>query len=126
MTEVIEPSGPVSSQEFETLITTSLLLLKRNLKGISICGSLPPGVPESFYVTIAQNKPDGAVLLLDALNADCLMTAKVDIIKINLDEARKMMNDYESDYETIGLNIHRMFPVLIVAITSGAGGLIIF
>lgn len=97
------------------------------LKGIAICGTLPPGVPPNFYVEIAKNKPQGVILLLDALNEKCLETGQVDILKINGDEANALMTSQNGCFhsnsqsiEGLGLRIIKEFPVRIVAITNGA------
>jgi fructose-1-phosphate kinase PfkB-like protein len=58
-----------------------------------ILGTVPPGIPVSFYPLVAKLKPENHTILLDATNIECLMTGRVDILKINGAEARSLVND---------------------------------
>ncbi|KAJ3039904.1 hypothetical protein HDV00_011687 [Rhizophlyctis rosea] len=123
MTELIEPAGRVGADERERLESLALLLLKDpKLEAIALCGSLPPGITGSTYTLIAEHKPDKCVLLLDACNdVDCLKTGKVDILKINSEEAAVLAGHAvdHSDLMAIGKYIMSKVKIQILAITNG-------
>lgn len=70
-----------------------LIVESSSLEGIALCGTLPPGLNGSIYSLIAHLKPAGCTLLIDAYqNAECLDTGKIDILKVNAEESRKLAN----------------------------------
>jgi fructose-1-phosphate kinase PfkB-like protein len=90
MTELIEPAGRVDAESRNKLESLALQVIKSwpNLECIALCGTLPPGISGSTYTLIAENKPDHVWLFLDAYqDISCLKTGKVDILKINSEEA---------------------------------------
>ncbi|MBR4675328.1 MAG: hypothetical protein IKP00_12750 [Victivallales bacterium] len=68
VTELIEPSGNVSDAEQEALLT----LIKSRISefGAVVCsGTVPPGVPSSFYASVAEAAiRQGIPFVLDAVN----------------------------------------------------------
>lgn len=93
MTELIEPAARVDAKDREILEQTikKLVTGSPQMEAIALCGTLPPGITGHIYTLVAQMKPPSIVLLLDAYqNAECLSTGKVDILKINAEEARVM------------------------------------
>ena len=87
VTELIEPSGRVTQAQVEALRA----LLQATLPGmaaVALCGTLPPGVPESFYADLAgAARRGGAMVLLDGMTgAGLALAAGVDLLKLNLGE----------------------------------------
>ncbi|KAJ3053565.1 hypothetical protein HK097_003942 [Rhizophlyctis rosea] len=124
MTELIEPAGRVGAEERELLEKWAVTLLKDpKLEAIALCGSLPPGITGSTYTLIAENKPEKCVLLLDACSdVDCLKTGKVDILKINSEEAAVLAGMAVTDPEdllSIGKHLIKTRKIKILAITNG-------
>ena len=68
VTELIEPSGSVSDAEQSSLLT----LIKERISefGAVVCsGTVPPGVPPSFYASVAEAAiQQGIPFVLDAVN----------------------------------------------------------
>jgi fructose-1-phosphate kinase PfkB-like protein len=91
------------------------------LEGIALCGTLPPGLPGTIYSTIAKMKPKGSIVLLDAYqNIEVLSTGKVDILKINCEEAKKMASlDDDDDVLDAAASILSTHNLKILAITDG-------
>jgi fructose-1-phosphate kinase PfkB-like protein len=90
MTELIEPAGRVEPENRKTVerIAQALVSQSPQMKCIALCGSLPPGITGSTYSYIATCKPSNVLLFLDAYkDVDCLATGKVDVLKINAEEA---------------------------------------
>jgi len=91
-TELIEPSAPILPGEAAPLLAKALETLARgDVAGLALCGTYPPGVDESFYVTLAQSKGQ-AILLLDSYQQipAVLATGRVDILKVNVHELRSL------------------------------------
>jgi fructose-1-phosphate kinase PfkB-like protein len=91
-TELIEPSATILPGEVEKLLaSTSQFLSEGEVSGLALCGTWPPGVDESFYVTLAQSKGN-AILLLDSYRdiSAVLATGHVDILKLNAGELRSL------------------------------------
>jgi fructose-1-phosphate kinase PfkB-like protein len=81
-------------QEKEILENISQQLVQSpRLEGIALCGSLPGGVTGSTFSTIIENKTPNTVVFLDACSElDVLKTGKVDILKVNSEEATYIAN----------------------------------
>ena len=96
-TELIDPSGSVSEAELSGLlekITTSLDT--GGIGGLALCGTTPPGA-DKLYGAMAQSlmadaSRDGVLLLLDGFkNVDAVLASgRVDVLKINVDEAKAL------------------------------------
>ncbi len=118
-------------QEKEILENISQQLVRSpRLEGIALCGSLPGGVTGTTFSTIIENKTASTVVFLDACkDLDVLKTGKVDILKVNSEEAisiasleyiySALKSRYAADLVEIGLEILKLYPIKIVAITNG-------
>jgi fructose-1-phosphate kinase PfkB-like protein len=139
MTELIEPAGRVELAERNLIENRvkELISNSKRLEGIALCGTLPPGITGSIYSLIATMKPRGCVVLLDAYqNIECLNTGKVDVLKINTEEARKLVNEYpkftrhgdEDDWTVpeLGKWILMRYKLPLLAITDGPGSAFLF
>jgi len=127
MTELIEPSAEISSEEkkaFETSVLEMFNDPQNNIELISLCGSLPKGLDGSTYEFIVKNSPENTFVFLDvAKSADCMKTGKVDAIKINFEEAynlcpKDLIQD-KKDIHSIGKVLMSLYPVKVVAVTDG-------
>jgi fructose-1-phosphate kinase PfkB-like protein len=94
-TELIDPSGSISSAELEGLIAKTSARIGQSapgggqIRGVALCGTSPPGA-DSLYASVARSMADDNVLLLlDGHKgvSETLATGRVDVLKINLDEA---------------------------------------
>lgn len=76
-------------QERDILENISQQLVQSpRLEGIALCGSLPGGVTGSTFTTIIEHKKQSTIVFLDACkDLDVLKTGKVDILKVNSEEA---------------------------------------
>ncbi|KAJ3255784.1 hypothetical protein HK103_006042 [Boothiomyces macroporosus] len=123
MTELIEPAGRIEIKERQILEETIKKIVpnSKRLEGIALCGTLPPGLSGSTYSLIAQLKPDDCVVLLDAYqNIECLNTRKVNILKINSEESRKLVGAHEDmDLVDVAKTILQQYQLRILAITDG-------
>jgi fructose-1-phosphate kinase PfkB-like protein len=66
------------------------------LQAIALCGTFPTGIDGTLYDFLVRLKPSSCILLLDAYRGieATLKSTAVDILKINGDEARALMNWY--------------------------------
>ena len=86
MTELIEPSSrvPLESRDYLENLILNIVESNQHLECIALCGSLPPGITGSTYTHIANAKPDGVLLFLDACQElDVLKTGKVPLFSQN-------------------------------------------
>ncbi|KAI8903171.1 hypothetical protein EDD86DRAFT_278861 [Gorgonomyces haynaldii] len=118
-----EPAGRVDAEERQKLekLATQLLTSSPKLEGIALCGTLPAGITGSTYINIAQLKPPNCLLFLDAFqNIEVLDTGKVDILKINAEEARYLTRSSdEEDLTPVAIKIFEQYHIKILAITNG-------
>lgn len=131
MTELIvkvlnqEPAGKVDASEKNLIESTvkHLITSSKRLEGIALCGTLPPGLTGSTYSLIAQMKPHKCFVLLDAYqNIECLNTGKINILKINSEESRKLLGVHEDvDVITVAKQILSIYKLQMLAITDGPG-----
>jgi fructose-1-phosphate kinase PfkB-like protein len=121
MTELIEPAAPVDADAFEKMkLLIDDLAHSNKLRAIALCGTLPPGVPSSIYTLIATKKPDNVLIILDAYqNIECLLSGKIDILKINAEEARIIGKNSSHNLVEVGYSILKIYHVSILAITNG-------
>ena len=87
-TELIEPSGKISSSEV-TALKKKLSALLKKAKLATISGTLPPGVPENFYNWIITEAAKNNVrVLTDICNAPMksAVSARPYLIKMNHEE----------------------------------------
>jgi fructose-1-phosphate kinase PfkB-like protein/pantothenate kinase len=111
MTELIEPSGTVSASSAAQLLL-QIAALVPTLRGVALCGTLPPGVGPDFYVHVSQYLRSDAVLLVDAaakVSRDVLQTGRCDVLKVNADELRELCGDAASH------TLHGLAELLVLA-----------
>lgn len=119
MTELIEPSAPIpesSLGELEKLFFSQI----QNYDGIAICGTFPPGVPDTLYSEFAAAaKQCGLKILLDSYqNVQPILKVGVDILKINRDELLTLAGVKST--ESAMMEVMTRFPIHCLAITDGA------
>ncbi|KAK6097452.1 hypothetical protein MT418_003071 [Batrachochytrium dendrobatidis] len=123
MTQLIEPAARVEAAQSVQLekLVRDVISNSPKIEAIALCGTLPPGLTGSTYTLIAQLKPPGVVLLLDAYQfPDCLLTGNVDILKINAEESRLLASMGEdADLIEVGKKLHSMYRVRFIAVTNG-------
>ncbi|KAJ1566426.1 hypothetical protein HK096_001475, partial [Nowakowskiella sp. JEL0078] len=132
MTELIEPSAKLSTTEkakIEEWIKD--ILSNPRIKGVALCGSFPPGLSPNTYHFISScllpnNIVDRPVLFVDAVSdLDCLKSGRIDILKINADEASNLLgkgsflSDSKFDLENLALEVSNSFRIPTVALTNG-------
>ena len=91
VTEVIEPSGPVEADQVEAMRRV-LRNAVANCAAVAICGTCPPGVPDSLSAEAsAEAKAAGAIVILDAVSPVApTLAGGVDVLKVNADELRRL------------------------------------
>ncbi|KAI8895693.1 Ribokinase-like protein [Globomyces pollinis-pini] len=129
--ELIEPAGRVEISEKQIIEQTAKQLITNSpkLEAIALCGTLPPGLNGSTYSFITQLKPQNCVVLLDAFqNIECLSSGKVNILKINSEESRKLTGYYDDSVTLVdvGKTILRNYKLPILAITDGPSVALLF
>jgi tagatose 6-phosphate kinase len=119
-TELIEPSAPVPLARVEALRAKILAVLPR-LAGVALCGSAPPGVPETFYREVAQAaRAAGALVVLDSpTGVGPALEAGVDILKINAAELRLLTGC--DNLETAARHCLERYRVRWLGVTAGPG-----
>lgn len=120
MTELIEPS-PVISPEESIRLMRKILPGISTFNGIAICGTFPPGVPESFYAEIIAAAKNKIPVFLDAFKGvnQALQNAP-DVLKINQKELAELTHcgdDIRGGIQQL-LNL---YPIAVAAITAGPG-----
>lgn len=120
MTELIEPSGTISSKASEELLSG----IKENIpdsKGVAICGTYPPGINENFYLEIAKaaRNSDKPLIMDSWMNVTPTLELGMDILKINLEEIRALTGEKEYA-RAIKLCLEK-YPIKIAAVTDGPG-----
>ena len=117
-TEIIEPSGEISAEEYENLMTFARMELNSS-DALAICGTYPPGIPQTCYADLtvmaaSQGKP---VLLDTVKGVEPALLAGAEILKINRGELLSMTGK-----ETVEEGIRFCFekyPLKVAAITAG-------
>ncbi len=118
VTELIEPSGEVSLAEVAEVRRRILAEIDR-FEGVALCGTVPPGVPPSFYAEIATAARPHGIVLLDAVrDVDAVLHAGVDILKINIHELQALSG--EVDVVSAARCCFQNYPVAFLAITAGS------
>ena len=96
MTELIEPSQSPGEAEL-TAMLSALDVGLAQAQGLAITGSLPDGTDKSLYVKVARlAAKHGVKLLVDAIYAPMLDAAQNFLLKINLDELKKLTGEREA------------------------------
>jgi tagatose 6-phosphate kinase len=118
VTELIEPSGTIHPAAVAALRAQIMAALP-GLAGVALCGSVPPGVPETFYAEVAQAaRAAGALVILDGVSGvGATLEAGVDILKINATELRILAN--RSDLEAAARYCLGRYRVRWLGVTAG-------
>lgn len=119
MTELIEPSHAPSAAEIAKMLRVFDAGLDE-AAGAAVAGSLPDGTDKSLYTEVAKlAAKHGKALLVDAVYAPMLDAAGDFILKINLDELKKLTGEAEAQTALrAGMERWRRG---VLAITDGAG-----
>ena len=118
MTELIEPSHAVAATEAEAMLKALDAQLSQ-AAGAAITGSLPDGTDPELYTRVAEVAAKHDLpLLIDALSPGALAAASKVVLKINMDELKKLTGGTESA-SALRCGASR-WPNAILAITDGA------
>lgn len=125
-TELLEPGPVIAGQEMEAM-RQKLALLAARAKVVAFSGSLPAGVPKSFYaelIGIAQRQ--GALVFLDT-SGEALMQgaeAKPYFIKPNEDEVAQWLGHSIKDENALMQGLLRLNEAGIpcISVSMGAQG----
>jgi 1-phosphofructokinase len=94
LVEVHEPSGPLTMQECDRLVTALAQL--RGARAVAVCGSLPPEAPIDLHARlIATARELGAFTILDCSSPEALAAAVAegpDLVAPNLAEASRLLD----------------------------------
>lgn len=95
---------------------------------LALSGSLPPGAPTDGYRVLAgRAQRRGWLVALDSHGSAlaAAMDASPALLKINLAEARELVDGPRLEVEDVGHAIHVRLPEAVVAITLGTEGALI-
>ncbi|NLF16038.1 MAG: hypothetical protein GX595_02120 [Lentisphaerae bacterium] len=125
VTELIEPSPAVPAGVVEALRERVLAAVPRHA-GVALCGSAPPGVPESFYADVARAaRAAGAVVLLDGVSGvAATLESGVDLVKINAGELRALSG--LDDLAAAAAQCRRRWRIGWLGVTAGAAAAWLF
>ena len=119
MTELIEPSHAPSAVEIAEMLRAFDAGLSE-ASGAAVAGSLPDGTDKSLYTEVAKlAAKHGKTLLVDAVYAPMLDAAGDFVLKINMDELKKLTNETEAQ-AALRSGMEK-WPRGVLAITDGAG-----
>lgn len=119
MTELIEPSGNISSEAAGELLELLKAEIPRSA-ALALCGTFPPGVSPDFYAEAAEKAVrDNIPVLIDAYkNVDKALDT-VDILKINEEEIMRLSGQ---DDPLKAMEYMLKKPnIKILGVTAGAG-----
>lgn len=122
-TELIDPSGAISEDELAGMLEKIRNYeVASSVGGIALCGTVPPGT-EALYASVAkQMENDESILLLDGHKQvdDLLATGRVDVLKINQDEAKALTGEPSAEAAAKKLLTADGAPVRkLLALTDG-------
>lgn len=125
VTELIEPSGRVSAEQVDALRERILAALPGGA-AVALCGTVPPGVPESFYGDIARAaRAAGALVVLDGVTGvGAALAAGVDLLKVNAAELRVLAGAV--DLATAARQCRARWGVGWIGVTDGPGAAWLF
>lgn len=117
-TEIIEPSGMISAEEYEKLMMAARMEINSS-DALAICGTYPPGIPERCYADLtAMASEKQKPVLLDAYKGiGNALSSGVTILKINRGELLSMTG--KGTVEDGIRACLETYPVEVIAITSG-------
>lgn len=118
VTELIEPTAAIRSREMAEM-SRQLRDAVAQADGIALCGTFPPGVPESCYANIIQEaRAAGRPALLDGYQRVRLaLHAGPTILKLNAEELRHLSG--RSNVEDAAFECLTQYPLQILAVTDG-------
>lgn len=118
MTELIEPSAPVSETALETMRTAIGSALE-NADSLALCGTCPPGVPSDYYALLASDaRKRKRFVFADVFqNIRTALEGGVDLLKINQEEL--LILSGEKEPEAAFRTCFRRFRIGILAVTNG-------
>lgn len=120
MTELIEPS-PIISAEESIRLAKKILPVISTFDGIAICGTFPPGVPESFYAEIIAAAKNKIPVVLDAFKeVNQALQSAPDMLKINQAELAELTRCGDDIRQGIQ-QLLDLYPIAAAAITTGPG-----
>ncbi len=123
-TELIEPSGTVTPAECAALRDQVLAMLP-DVRGVSLCGTFPPGVPATLYAEIAAAARPRALVLLDACRSvEPTLQAGIDVLKINAAELRLLTGC--ADMPAAARLLAQRYGPLWIAVTAGPDAAFLF
>ena len=113
VTEIIEPSGRVTSHELEALNKKVAEHLDA-VSAIIVTGSFPPGVPDHFFNFI-KNEGNKIPLYVDGVNKSMeALSSEVTILKINSDELLDLTGTENGVEGWVRLNAQYCIQTLII------------
>lgn len=119
VTELIEPSAPVTGHECDELLSLILEALPRH-GAIAFCGSVPPGVTPDFAASLARAARGlGIPFVLDAVNdVPPVLREGVTLLKVNASELRKIADS--DNIDDAAASLLAQYPLLEwLAVTDG-------
>ena len=119
MTELIEPSHPVTPEEAARMLAALDEALIR-CSGVAITGSLPDGTDPGLYCEVARRSVRrGVPLLVDAVSGilPALDVAKAFLLKVNRSELLRLTGEQEI-LPALHKGLQR-WPEAILAVTAG-------
>ena len=118
MTELIEPSHSPSAAEISEMLRAFDAGLDE-AAGAAVAGSLPDGTDKALYVEVAElAAKHGKTVLVDAVYSPMLDAAGDFILKINMDELKKLTGENEA--QAALRSGMAKWPRGVLAITDGA------
>lgn len=131
VTEILEPGGEIGDSEIEELLSAcdELFQKYRSAAIVALCGSLPPGVPDTFYarlITIARRKNTRVLLDTSGEALRQALGAVPDLVKPNRSEAEHLCNLSIQDHLAAAQTARRIIRhgPLSVALSLGASGIV--
>lgn len=120
MTELIEPSDPVTPQEVEQFIENITFQLDE-CSGLAFCGTTPPGA-EKLYEKAADKAARNQIpLLVDSWqNVESVLNSGQCILKVNADELRAITGMKKVE-QAIKAAIRKYPKLTATAVTDGPG-----
>ena len=131
-TEINEP-GPFITQEDLCAFLADLerIVDEMPVRYLALCGSLPPGVPDDFYVSMANCAQERGILTITDTSGTALSSIirnGYGIVKPNRDEASKFYGEALSNMDIMKEVSHAILQcgISVVMITLGGAGAVLF
>ena len=118
MTELIEPSAPVSQTALDAMLSAIRTALE-TADALALCGTCPPGTPPGYYALLASEaRKRKRFVFADVFqNIRSALEDGVDLLKINREEL--LMLSGEKDTESAFRECFRRFRIGTLAVTDG-------